>query len=115
MAWLILSELARERLLTFILELADKQVTRDVTGWKRSATGLILQFFNTVLDASISDADNLVVWRALLPSHLTSISSCFEDHLLFGSDEQRISLLARLLQLHPLKPTWPRKLRVNLH
>lgn len=93
-----------------MLELADKQVTQDVTGWQRCSTGLILQLFNDVLDPSDPDPQNLVVWRALLPAQLDAISLCFEDHLLFGSDEQRLVLLAQLLHLQPILPTWPSEL-----
>lgn len=102
-----ISGVIRERLLTFVLELADDRVTQDVSSWRRASVGLILQLFNTVMPATDPSPHNLVVWRGLLPAHLNAITLCFEDHLEFGSDEQRLTLLSQLLHLQTLIPAWP--------
>lgn len=100
----------RERLYTFVLELADERVTKDVdiADWRRSAVGLILKLFNTAMPSTDPSPTNLVMWRGLMPAHLEALTLSFESYLLFGStDEQRLALLSQLLHLQTLKPSWP--------
>ncbi|WWD18729.1 hypothetical protein CI109_103183 [Kwoniella shandongensis] len=97
----------RERLLTFILELADESITFDHTNWRASAVGLILLFFDALLDNTEVIPDNLIVLRSLLPTHLQAMSLCFEEFLVQSSDERRLVLLARLRKLQLAMPTWP--------
>lgn len=101
------SDVTRERLFTFLLELADDRVSKDVSNWRRAAVGLIFQLFNTVMPATDPSPHNLVMWRGLLPTHLHAITLCFEDHLEYGNDEQRLTLLSQLLHLQTLIPSWP--------
>ncbi|GMK53787.1 hypothetical protein CspeluHIS016_0103730 [Cutaneotrichosporon spelunceum] len=103
-------DVIRERLYTFVLELADERVTQDmnITNWRRSAVSLILKFFNTAMPSTDPNPQNLVMWRGLMPAHLEALTLSFEDYLLFGStDEQRLALLSQLLHLQNLKPSWP--------
>lgn len=101
------SDVIRERLFSFVLELADDRVTQDVSSWRRAAVGLIFQLFNAVMPATDPSPHNMVMWRGLLPTHLRAITLCFEDHLEFGNDEQRLTLLSQLLHLQTLIPSWP--------
>ncbi|WVR06582.1 hypothetical protein IAU60_003614 [Kwoniella sp. DSM 27419] len=99
--------LVRERLLTFALDLADHTVIQDNTGWRKSAVGLILLLFDAILDTTEILPDNLLILKALLPTHLAAMSACFEEFLIQGSDERRAVLLARLQRLRLALPTWP--------
>ncbi|CAK9780474.1 hypothetical protein CC85DRAFT_283464 [Cutaneotrichosporon oleaginosum] len=103
-------DITRERLYTFVLELADERVTQDVDvpNWRRSAVGLVLKLFSTAIPSTDSSPQNLVMWRGLMPAHLEALTLSFENYLLFGStDEQRLALLSKLLHLQTLKPSWP--------
>nr|XP_019013028.1 uncharacterized protein I206_02525 [Kwoniella pini CBS 10737]OCF51809.1 hypothetical protein I206_02525 [Kwoniella pini CBS 10737] len=97
----------RERLLTFILDLADSSILFEVTAWESSAVGLILLLFDVLTDTSEMISDNLVILHALLPTHLQAMSECFEDYLLRHNDEKRLVLLTRLRKLRLNLPIWP--------
>lgn len=97
----------RERLLVFVLELADYSVTFGSSGWRPGAVGLILLLFEAVMDPSNITPDNLVVLRALMPTQIGAISSCFEEYLEINSDDQRLVLMGRLLRLRVALPAWP--------
>ncbi|WVQ73477.1 hypothetical protein IAR50_003049 [Cryptococcus sp. DSM 104548] len=98
--------IVRERLLTLILELADSSINHDLVNWRPSAVALILVFFDVLLDTEEIIPDNLVVQKALLPTHLMAMSSCFEEYLLKNSDENRLVLLTRLRRLRLAFPQW---------
>nr|XP_018262073.1 uncharacterized protein I303_05088 [Kwoniella dejecticola CBS 10117]OBR84231.1 hypothetical protein I303_05088 [Kwoniella dejecticola CBS 10117] len=97
----------RERLLTFILELADSSVVYEVSAWQSSAVGLILLLFDVLTDTSEMISDNVVILNSLLPTQLQAMSVCFENYLLRSSDEKRLVLLTRLRRLRFSLPTWP--------
>ncbi|KAK8858838.1 hypothetical protein IAR55_003068 [Kwoniella newhampshirensis] len=97
----------RERLLTFILEFADDSVTFEQTSWRASAVGLVLLFFDAILDNTEAIPDNLIILKSLLPTHLQAMSTCFEEFLVQSSDERRLILLGRLRRLQLALPSWP--------
>lgn len=97
----------RERMLTFVLELADDAVTADLECFRSSAVNLVLLFFTEVLQPLNPIPDVMVIWRALQPSQLAAISRCFEEHIVSCSDEEKKKMLAQLLQLRTLFPSWP--------
>ncbi|WVQ84347.1 hypothetical protein IAT38_006499 [Cryptococcus sp. DSM 104549] len=97
----------RERLLTFVLELADSSVSFELANWRASAVSLILLFFDVILDTREVIPDNLIILRSLLPTQLRAMSACFEEHLVKSSDERRLVLLARLETLRKALPDWP--------
>lgn len=90
-------------------------MTFDNTHWRHTAVGLVLLFFEALLDPAILTQDNLIVLRALLPTHLRAISTCFEEYLVQSSDEGRLGLLGRLQRVRLTLPAWPgRSLRYGL-
>ncbi|ORY30604.1 hypothetical protein BCR39DRAFT_529130 [Naematelia encephala] len=95
-----------ERLLVFVLDLADESLTYENLGWRRAAVGLATLFFEALLDAARVTPDALVVVKALLPAHLRAISVCFEEYLVQSSDERRLALLSRLRQFRLALPSW---------
>ncbi|WRT68054.1 uncharacterized protein IL334_005029 [Kwoniella shivajii] len=97
----------RERILTFVLDLADSSVVYELSTWQSSAVGLILLLFDVLSDTAEMISDNLVILQALLPTHLKAMSMCFEDYLIRHSDEKRLILLTRLRRLRLTLPTWP--------
>lgn len=97
----------RESLLIFILDLADDSINFETSGWRQAAVGLILLFFEILLDSANLTPDNLIVVRALLPTQLNAVSNCFEEYLVQGSDDRRLGLLTRLQRLRLAFPAWP--------
>ncbi|WVF68781.1 hypothetical protein IAT40_003553 [Kwoniella sp. CBS 6097] len=99
----------RERLLTFILELADTSLTYELNQWPwpSSAVGLILLFFDAIQDTTEMIPSNLVILKAILPAHLKAMSECFEEFLVQSTDDRRLVLLTRLRKLRLALPLWP--------
>ncbi|WVO14301.1 hypothetical protein L204_101933 [Cryptococcus depauperatus] len=98
--------LARERLVTFIIELADQSITYEVSNWRDSAVSLILIFFEILMSSKEPTPNNLIIIKALLPIHLKAISICFEEYLLKSSDERRLALLTHLSRIRLALPDW---------
>jgi hypothetical protein len=96
----------RERLLEFVLELADESLTKEVNGWRRASVGLIMLFFDGALEPNEPNPETLVIWKALLPTQLHAITACFEEYLESSPDEQRLQLIVRLLRLRAHLPSW---------
>jgi len=97
----------RERLLRVTLELADESLTVENLSWRRASVGLLVLFFEALLDHTDVGPDNLVILRSILPTQLAAITSCFEEYLVQSSDERRLSLMARLHRLRNALPNWP--------
>lgn len=97
---------ARERLLTFILELADTSVNYELSNWRAATVGLILLFFDVLLDPKDVIPDNIIILKTLQPTQLNAMSMCFEEHLVKGSDERRLVLLTKLSRLRMSIPQW---------
>jgi len=96
--------------MVFVLELADDSITFECHGWRRAAVGLILRFFDTLMDPSNLTPDNLVVLQTLLPTQLRAFSMCFEEYLEQSSDDRRLILLGRLHRLRIVLQSWPGEL-----
>lgn len=97
----------RERLLRFTLELADESLTYENLSWRRASVGLVILFFEALLDHSDVGPENLVILRSLQPSQLRAVSGCFEEYLMQTSDAGRLGLMTRLHRLHIALPAWP--------
>lgn len=110
--WLSFRTQARERLLTFILELADTSVNYELSNWRAATVGLILLFFDVLLDPKDVIPDNIIILKTLQPTQLNAMSMCFEEHLVKGSDERRLVLLTKLSRLRMSIPQWASESRV---
>ncbi|OXG10991.1 hypothetical protein C366_06495 [Cryptococcus neoformans Tu401-1] len=97
---------ARERLLIFILELADTSVNYELSNWRAAMVGLVLLFFDVLLDPRDVTPDNIIILKTLQPTQLNAMSMCFEEHLVKSSDERRLVLLSRLSRLRMNVPQW---------
>lgn len=97
----------REKMLTFVLELADDVVTGDLECFRSNAVSLVMFFFTEVLQPLNPIPDILVIWKAIQPTQLVAIARCFEEYIASCSDEEKKKLLAQLLQLRTLYPAWP--------
>ena len=101
----------RERLLSFALDLADYDLTLENLSWRRASVGLVVLFFEALLDHTDVNPDNLVILRSMLPTQLKAISECFEDYLVQSSDERRLGLVTQLHRFRLVLPSWPSRLR----
>jgi hypothetical protein len=97
---------SEERLLRFLVALADNTVTRENTSWRRATVGLLLQFLESLTSAE-PHAESLAIRKSLLPTHLGVMSACLEEALIQSSDEKRLELLSRAHRLRAAFPTWP--------
>ena len=69
---------------------------------------IILLFFESSLDSD--NIDSYCDLQTLLsPSHRAAISKCFEERLQRGSDEERLSMLQKLVRIHQAMPDWLRE------
>lgn len=96
-----------ERLLSFTLEFGDDTVTSDSRNWRSAVAELILIFVQAISDSDHSDPSAMAIRNSLLPLHFQAWSLCFEESIVSGSDERRLSLLVRLRQLRLSFPAWP--------
>jgi hypothetical protein len=94
-----------------VLELADESVTHENLSWRRASVGLIILFFEALLDHTDAGPEKLVILRTLLPVQLKALSECFEEYLAQASDAGRLGLMARLQRLRIALPSWPGKSR----
>ena len=97
----------REKLLQFTLELADESLTHENISWRRSSVGLVILFFEALLDHTDVGPDKLVILHSMLPTQLRAVSGCFEEYLAQASDAGRLGLMARLQRLCIALPSWP--------
>ncbi|KIR32183.1 hypothetical protein I352_05415 [Cryptococcus deuterogattii MMRL2647] len=96
----------RERLLTFVLELADTSINYELSNWRAATVDLILLFFDVLLDPRNVIPDNIIILKTLQPTQLNAMSTCFEEHLVKSSDERRLILLSKLNRLRMSVPQW---------
>lgn len=74
--------------------------------------GLVLLFFDVLLDPRDVTPDNIIILKTLQPTHLNAMSMCFEEHLVKSSDERRLVLLSRLSRLRMNVPQWASESRM---
>lgn len=99
-------QVALDRLLRVILDMADATVVADARDWHNHAAGTISIFLDEVLSDQPIGVCDTVLLQSLRPSHLAAVTVCFEESLLFGSDEDRLELLPKLHRYCTALPKW---------
>lgn len=82
----------------------------DIPGrqWRLSLVPVIICFFSRMwkddrIEVRLA-CDTLM--KTLLPSHMDTISLCFEEYLAQGTMKERMDIVSFLTRLHPLLPSW---------
>lgn len=101
------STLNRDRALRFVLELADVNMHHEGDRWRSAGSTIIMWLFDLILDSSDSSSENRMILQSFLPTQLSAMSDCFSAHLAGASDDQRMSVIERLVEIHLALPAWP--------
>ncbi|KAG8829946.1 hypothetical protein FRC17_005740 [Serendipita sp. 399] len=76
--------------------------------WRPSIVPVVVTFFSQLWKDNRVEirlaCDTLI--KTLLPSHMDSISLCFEEYLFHAALAERVSFVGFLTLLHPVLPSW---------
>lgn len=99
-------ECTLERLMRFLLDCLDNDITVDARNWHAGIVDIMILFFKAITDPARSSPLQQVMQHSIVPIHLEAISRLFEEYLDVSSDQKRLQLLLCLRQIRMAYPSW---------